>query len=193
MEQTAQYDHIGSKYDEYAQTATLKRAESYTFFAWWVSSQASASWTWPAASASTPGCSSSRAPLRSWASIFPRWCAWRAPRSRTIPRAEYRGRRHPPARARPLRSGHSGLSAQLCDEQGPDAGMCRAPTPTWWRAGVSWPTRSIQPSPSASPTARSMGSPCSARRSRKIGTYATPSLSPIRPPLPVLPVEPGHA
>jgi SAM-dependent methyltransferase len=26
----AQYDHIGSKYDEYAQTATLKRAESYT-------------------------------------------------------------------------------------------------------------------------------------------------------------------
>ena len=31
-EQTAQYDHIGSKYDEYAQTATLKRAESYTFF-----------------------------------------------------------------------------------------------------------------------------------------------------------------
>jgi ubiquinone/menaquinone biosynthesis C-methylase UbiE len=32
MEQTAQYDQIGSKYDEYAQTATLKRAESYTFF-----------------------------------------------------------------------------------------------------------------------------------------------------------------
>src|SRR5262245_66583482 len=31
-EQTVQYDHIGSKYDEYAQTATLKRAESYTFF-----------------------------------------------------------------------------------------------------------------------------------------------------------------
>src|ERR1043166_1707922 len=31
-EQTAQYDHIGGKYDEYAQTATLKRAESYTFF-----------------------------------------------------------------------------------------------------------------------------------------------------------------
>jgi SAM-dependent methyltransferase len=28
----AQYDHIGSKYDEYAQTATLKRAESYTVF-----------------------------------------------------------------------------------------------------------------------------------------------------------------
>jgi ubiquinone/menaquinone biosynthesis C-methylase UbiE len=26
----AQYDHIGSKYDEYAQTATLKRAERYT-------------------------------------------------------------------------------------------------------------------------------------------------------------------
>jgi toxoflavin synthase len=32
VEQGAQYDHIGSKYDEYAQTATLKRAESYTFF-----------------------------------------------------------------------------------------------------------------------------------------------------------------
>ena len=32
MEQTAQYDHIGSKYDAYARTATLKRAESYTFF-----------------------------------------------------------------------------------------------------------------------------------------------------------------
>jgi ubiquinone/menaquinone biosynthesis C-methylase UbiE len=32
MAQTAQYDHIGSKYDEYAQTATLKRAENYTFF-----------------------------------------------------------------------------------------------------------------------------------------------------------------
>lgn len=30
--QGAQYDHIGSKYDEYARTATLKRAESYTFF-----------------------------------------------------------------------------------------------------------------------------------------------------------------
>jgi SAM-dependent methyltransferase len=28
----AQYDHIGSRYDEYARTATLKRAESYTFF-----------------------------------------------------------------------------------------------------------------------------------------------------------------
>jgi hypothetical protein len=31
---TAQYDHIGSKYDEYARTATLKRAECYTFFRW---------------------------------------------------------------------------------------------------------------------------------------------------------------
>ena len=31
-EHGAQYDHIGSKYDEYARTATLKRAESYTFF-----------------------------------------------------------------------------------------------------------------------------------------------------------------
>jgi SAM-dependent methyltransferase len=28
----AQYDHIGDKYDEYARTATLKRAENYTFF-----------------------------------------------------------------------------------------------------------------------------------------------------------------
>jgi toxoflavin synthase len=28
----AQYDHIGSKYDEYARTATLKQAESYTVF-----------------------------------------------------------------------------------------------------------------------------------------------------------------
>jgi predicted methyltransferase len=28
--QTAQYDHIGSKYDENAHTAMLKRAESYT-------------------------------------------------------------------------------------------------------------------------------------------------------------------
>src|SRR6266545_2545375 len=28
----AQYDHIGSKYDQYARTATLKQAESYTFF-----------------------------------------------------------------------------------------------------------------------------------------------------------------
>ena len=28
----AQYDHIGSKYDEYARTATLKQAECYTFF-----------------------------------------------------------------------------------------------------------------------------------------------------------------
>jgi SAM-dependent methyltransferase len=32
MAQTAQYDQIGSRYDEYARTATLKRAESYTFF-----------------------------------------------------------------------------------------------------------------------------------------------------------------
>ena len=31
-EQGAQYDHIGSKYDEYARTATMKRAERYTFF-----------------------------------------------------------------------------------------------------------------------------------------------------------------
>src|SRR5688572_14550672 len=31
-EQTVQYDHIGSKYDEYARTATLKQAERYTFF-----------------------------------------------------------------------------------------------------------------------------------------------------------------
>lgn len=31
-EQGAQYDHIGSKYDEYARTATLKQAESYTLF-----------------------------------------------------------------------------------------------------------------------------------------------------------------
>jgi len=31
-EHGAQYDHIGSQYDEYARTATLKRAESYTFF-----------------------------------------------------------------------------------------------------------------------------------------------------------------
>jgi SAM-dependent methyltransferase len=31
-EQEAQYDHIGSKYDEYARMATLKRAERYTFF-----------------------------------------------------------------------------------------------------------------------------------------------------------------
>jgi ubiquinone/menaquinone biosynthesis C-methylase UbiE len=31
-EQGAQYDHIGSKYDEYARTATLKRAERYTVF-----------------------------------------------------------------------------------------------------------------------------------------------------------------
>ena len=28
----AQYDHIGSQYDEYARTATLKAAERYTFF-----------------------------------------------------------------------------------------------------------------------------------------------------------------
>jgi ubiquinone/menaquinone biosynthesis C-methylase UbiE len=31
-EQGVQYDHIGSKYDAYARTATLKRAERYTFF-----------------------------------------------------------------------------------------------------------------------------------------------------------------
>ena len=31
-EHAAQYDHIGSKYDAYARTATLKRAESYSFF-----------------------------------------------------------------------------------------------------------------------------------------------------------------
>jgi SAM-dependent methyltransferase len=32
MTQTAQYDHVGSEYDEDAPTATLKRAERYTFF-----------------------------------------------------------------------------------------------------------------------------------------------------------------
>ena len=31
-EHGAPYDHMGSKYDEDARTATLKRAESYTFF-----------------------------------------------------------------------------------------------------------------------------------------------------------------
>jgi ubiquinone/menaquinone biosynthesis C-methylase UbiE len=31
-EDRAQYDRIGSKYDEYARTATLKQAECYTFF-----------------------------------------------------------------------------------------------------------------------------------------------------------------
>jgi hypothetical protein len=31
-EHGAAYDDIGSKYDEYADTATLKRAECYTFF-----------------------------------------------------------------------------------------------------------------------------------------------------------------
>jgi toxoflavin synthase len=31
-EQEAQFDHIGSKYDEYASTATLKQAERYMFF-----------------------------------------------------------------------------------------------------------------------------------------------------------------
>ena len=31
-EQGAQYDHIGSKDDEYARTATRKQAERYTFF-----------------------------------------------------------------------------------------------------------------------------------------------------------------
>src|SRR5262249_41633123 len=31
-EQGAQYDHIGSKYDEYARTATMKRAERYAVF-----------------------------------------------------------------------------------------------------------------------------------------------------------------
>ena len=31
-EHPAQYDHIGSQYDAYARTATLKRAESYTVF-----------------------------------------------------------------------------------------------------------------------------------------------------------------
>ena len=31
-EHGAQYDHIGSKYDEYARTATLKQARAYTFF-----------------------------------------------------------------------------------------------------------------------------------------------------------------
>src|SRR5262245_66567956 len=30
-EDRAQYDRIGSKYDEYARTATLKQAECYTF------------------------------------------------------------------------------------------------------------------------------------------------------------------
>jgi len=31
-EQGAQYDHIGNKYDEYARTATMKRAERYAVF-----------------------------------------------------------------------------------------------------------------------------------------------------------------
>ena len=61
----AQYDHIGSKYDEYARTATLKRAESYTFFRMvGRARRASASWIWPAASASIPGCSSNAARRR---------------------------------------------------------------------------------------------------------------------------------
>ena len=55
-EQGAQYDHIGGKYDEYAQTATLKRAESYTVLRMVGASAVSASWIWPAASASIRGC-----------------------------------------------------------------------------------------------------------------------------------------
>ena len=47
MEQTAQYDQIGSKYAAYARTATLKRAERYTFFRLVGEPLASASWIWP--------------------------------------------------------------------------------------------------------------------------------------------------
>ena len=64
-EQDAQYDHIGSKYDEYARTATLKRAESYTFFRMvGVLAGPSASWISPVASVSIPGCSSNAARRR---------------------------------------------------------------------------------------------------------------------------------
>lgn len=49
MAQTAQYDHIGSKSDEYVRTATLKRAESYSFFRLVGCCRGSMSWSWPAA------------------------------------------------------------------------------------------------------------------------------------------------
>ena len=124
MEQTAQYDHIGSKYDEYAQTATLKRAESYTFFR--MVGELAGKRVLDLAcgfgfctrllkqrgAAQVVGVDISRDEVRLACAKEQDDPTGRVPR----------GRRHPPARAWPLRSGHSGLSAQLCDEQGPDAG-----------------------------------------------------------------------
>ena len=55
-EHGAQYDHIGSKYDEYARTATLKQAERYRSSVWWGGSKGSTPWIWPAASASIRSC-----------------------------------------------------------------------------------------------------------------------------------------
>ena len=56
MAQTAQYDHIGSKYDEYAQTATLKRASALVLPPGGGAGGGNASWIWPVASASTRSC-----------------------------------------------------------------------------------------------------------------------------------------
>jgi hypothetical protein len=63
-EQTVQYDHIGSKYDEYARTATLKQAERYTFFRMVGALVGSTPWIWPVASAFIHGCSSNTARRR---------------------------------------------------------------------------------------------------------------------------------
>ena len=55
-EHGAQYDHIGSKYDEYARTATLKQAERYTSSVWWGGSRGSTPSISPSASASIRSC-----------------------------------------------------------------------------------------------------------------------------------------
>ena len=87
MAQTAQYDHIGSKYDEYAQTATLKRAESYTFFRM-VGDLAGKRVLDLACGFGfyTRLLKQRGAAQVVGVDISLRWCAWRAPRSRKSPR-----------------------------------------------------------------------------------------------------------
>ena len=128
-EQGAQYDHIGSKYDEYARTATLKRAESYTFFRMVGALDGQARHgsglrlrlLYAAVKATRRGAGAWRRHLAG--DDPPRDPAGAGGAARHHV-SGVRCRDTPPTG--PLRSGHCGLSARLCDEQGAMLGMFRS-------------------------------------------------------------------
>ena len=122
-EHGAPYDHMGSKYDEDARTATLKRAESYTFFRM-VGALAGQrvldlayGFGFYTRLFTQRGAGGRR---RSLVRDDPPGAAARACRA---VRHDVSGRRRgDPPPARRLRAGHRRLSAQLCGDQSADAG-----------------------------------------------------------------------